>query len=156
MSDTPQHTREELLLHSRQVHEQLEALLALLSDEEQTQSATTEDGWTVKDHLAHLTWWEQRVIRMLGGAADPIAEIPGDGEDANVVNAYVFAANRDRPLAEVRSAFDASYLAMLHVIATVPDAVLAERYDWISSNADSHYDEHLRILLAWRERAAPQ
>ena len=41
---------------------------------------------------------------------------------------------------------------MLHVIATVPDDVLAARHDWISGNADGHYDEHLRMLQAWRAR----
>jgi hypothetical protein len=91
---------------------------------------------------------------MLGGAPDPIGAIPGDETTEDRVNAYVFAANRDRPLAEVRAAFDASYHEMLQLIQTLPDDVLAARYDWISGNAADHYDEHLRMFQAWRKREA--
>ena len=45
-------------------------------------------------------------------------------------------------------------LVEIDLIATVPDDVFAQRHDWISGNADSHYDEHLRMLQAWRERAS--
>lgn len=143
--------RDELLRRARETHTRLEELLAGLPAEEQTHAGVTGD-WSVKDHLAHLTWWEQSVIRTLAGEPNPIAAIPGgaDGEDA--INAYVFAQNRERSLADVRAAFDASYQAMLHLIATAPDDVFDARHDWISGNADSHYDEHLRMLQAWRER----
>ena len=156
MSDTPQRTREELRRRSREAHANLEALLATLSEDEQTRPNVTEEGWSVKDHLAHLTWWEQRVIRVLAGAPDPIAAIPGKIESEDAVNAYVFAANRARPLAEVRGAFDASYQEMLRLIEQVPDDMLARRYDWINSNAAEHYGEHLRMLQAWQERMAEQ
>ena len=36
-----------------------------------------------------------------------------------------------------------------------PDDVLREQYDWISGNAEQHYDEHLQMLQAWRERGMP-
>lgn len=154
MPATPQPTRTELLRRSQEEHAALEALLAPLSEEEQTRPDVTEEGWSVKDHLAHLTWWEQRVIRVLAGAPDPIAAIPGKIEGEDAVNAYVFAANRARSLAEVRGAFDASYQEMLRLIENVPDDMLARRYEWISSNAADHYAEHLRMLRAWQERTA--
>jgi uncharacterized damage-inducible protein DinB len=143
--------RDQLLRSTREAHTRLEELLAGLSEEEQTRPGVT-DGWSVKDHLAHLTWWEQRVIRMLAGDPDPISAFPGNPEDEDAINAYVFAQNRDRPLTDVRTAFDASYQQMLHLIATTPDDVFDARHDWISGNADSHYDEHLRMLQSWRER----
>jgi hypothetical protein len=102
-----------------------------------------------------VTSWERRVIRVLGGAPDPIDAIPGGAKTEDDVNAYVFAANHERPLADVRAAFDGSYQEMLRLIETVPDGVLADQYDWISGNAAEHYDEHLRTLLAWREREVP-
>lgn len=154
MADTPtSRSRDELLERSRERHAQLEALIAQLTDADRTRPGVTDD-WSVKDHLAHLTWWEQRVIHVLGGAPDPIDAIPGDDTTEDSVNAYVFAANRDRPLTEVRAAFDASYQEMQHLIETAPDDVLAEQYGWISGNAADHYDEHLRMLQAWREREA--
>ncbi len=143
--------RDQLLRSTREAHIRLDELLAGLSEEEQIRPGVTGD-WSVKDHLAHLTWWEQSVIRILAGDPNPLAAIPVGAKDEDAINAYVFAQNRDRPLADVRAAFDASYQQMLHLIATVPDDVFAQRHDWISGNADSHYDEHLRMLQAWRER----
>jgi hypothetical protein len=145
-------SRERLLLNSREQHAALEAQLAGLSADEMMRPGVTDD-WSVKDHLAHLTWWEQRVIRTLGGAPDPIDAIPGEDKSEDNVNAFVREANRDRPLAEVRADFDTSFAEMLTLIETVPDDVLAAKYDWISGNADYHYDEHARMLRAWRERA---
>src|SRR5262249_19705203 len=152
----PQPPRSELLRRSQEEHASLEALLATLSEEEQIRPNVTEEGWSVKDHLAHLTWWEQRVIRVLAGAPDPIAAIAATMESEDAVNASVCAANRDRSLAEVRGAFDASYQEMLRLIENIPDDMVARRYEWISSNAADHYAEHLRMLQAWQERTAGQ
>jgi|SRR5579885_905045 len=145
--------RDDLLRRAREAHTQLEALLATFSAEEQTRSGVTE-GWSVKDHLAHLTWWEQRVIRMLGGAPDPIDAIPGENKSEDDINAYVFAQNHARSLADVRAAFDASYQEMLQLIATAPDDVFTKYHDWISGNSDYHYDEHRQMFEAWRAREA--
>src|SRR5690348_17195004 len=113
MSDTqPTRSRDALLRRGRDEHAQLEALLGQIAEADQTRSGVT-GTWSVKDHLAHLTWWEQRVIRMLGGAPDPIDAIPGGEKSEDDINAYVYAQNRERPLAEVRAAFDASYREML-------------------------------------------
>ncbi|WIG59719.1 MAG: hypothetical protein OJF49_002466 [Ktedonobacterales bacterium] len=152
---TTQQRRDALLQHARDEHAKLEAFLATLTDEEQTQPGVTGD-WSIKDHLAHLTWWEQRVIRMLAGDPDPIDAIPGDanGEKSeDDINAYIFAQNHDRSLADIRSAFDASYQQMLQLIATTPDDIFIARHDWISGNSDYHYDEHLRMFQAWRDHA---
>jgi hypothetical protein len=146
-----QERRADLLRRSRAEHQQLETLLASLSDEEMTRPGVTDD-WSVKDHLIHLTWWEQRVIMMLSGGADPIDAIPNGQDGDDTINTHVYEQNHERPLADVRAAFDRSYQEMLDLIATAPDDVLSVRYDWISGNAADHYDEHLRMLQAWRER----
>lgn len=159
MPDEPQNlrTREALLLRAQDHHEALDTLLASLTDEELTQPGVT-DAWSVKDHMAHLTWWEQRVIRMLGGAPDPVDGIPGvsasDPEDVRLarINDHVFSEQRDLPLAVVRAAFAASYGEMLHLIQTVPDDVLAAQYDWIEGNSSGHYEEHIQMVCIWRER----
>ncbi len=148
-----QQRRDDLLRRAREEHTKLEALLATFSDEEQTRTGVTSD-WAVKDHLAHLTWWEQRVIRMLGGAPDPIDAIPGENKSEDDINAYVFAQNHARSLADVRAAFDASYQEMLQLIATAPDDDFTKYHDWISGNSDSHYDEHRQMFEAWRAREA--
>src|SRR5689334_5116519 len=146
-----QQRRDDLLRRAREEHTKLEEVLATFSDEEQTRPGVTSD-WSVKDHLAHLTWWEQRVIRMLGGAPDPIDAMPGENKSEDDINAYVFAQNHARSLADVRASFDASYQEMLNLIETAPDDVFTKYHDWISGNSDYHYDEHRRMFEAWRDR----
>jgi hypothetical protein len=106
----------------------------------------------VKDHLVHLTWWDQRVILVLSGATDPLNAIPTAEAGEDAINAHVYLQHRDRPLAEVREDFDRSYQEMMELIETAPDDVLREQYDWISGNAERRYDEHLQMLRRWRER----
>lgn len=148
-----QKQRADLSRRSREEHERLEAILATLSDERMLEPGVTEDNWSVKDHLAHLTWWEQRVIRVLArGEPDPLDGMPVDIHNTNAINAYVYAQNRDRPLAEVRIAFDASYQEMLRLIETAPDDLPTERWGWIDGNAAGHYEEHRVMFEAWLGR----
>jgi len=142
--------RQRLLDESRTAHEQLVALLAPLGDDSMTRPIGGGE-WSVKDHLAHITWWEQRIIRTLrDGAPDLVEMLPNvDINDTDQINAAIFAANRDLPLAEVRAAFDASYQEMLRLIETLPDETVVKHYDWLNGNAGGHYDEHLQMLRGW-------
>jgi hypothetical protein len=161
-----QRTREDLLNRSRERHNALVALIDQVPEEDLTRPGVG-DAWSVKDHMAHLTWWEQRVLRVLGGEPDPIeavpprADIEASGQDGQEeseedqlarVNAYVRAQSLHLPLDEVRATFDASYQEMLRLIQTAPDDELAKYYDWISGNAADHYDEHIGWIGAWMER----
>jgi hypothetical protein len=152
-NDNVQQSRDDLLQRSRDEHRRLEAILADLSDEQMSTLGVT-PGWAVKDHLAHITWWEQRVISVLARSEpDPVETMPIESKDTDTINAYVFAQNRGRPLSEVRTAFDASYHEMLQLIATAPDDLPADRWGWIDGNSASHYEEHRQMLEAWLGRA---
>ena len=72
-------------------------------------------------------------------------------ETTNRANAEVFATNRDRPLADVRAAFDASYKELLATLAALPEQRLAddEAYQAIGSDTFRHYPEHTEMLRAW-------
>ncbi|HEX6796102.1 MAG TPA: maleylpyruvate isomerase N-terminal domain-containing protein [Ktedonobacterales bacterium] len=146
-------TREGLLARTREQHARLLALLAPLADDALTRPGVTEpDHWSVKDHLAHLTWWSDRAIALVGGTPEPIEPPSIEDEQADDVNAAVYAMNRDRSLADVRAAFDAGHERLLRFIETLPDDALAEHYGLISGNADGHYDEHVRMLETWQAR----
>lgn len=149
-------TREGLLARTREQHARLMALLVPLSDEELTRPGVTQpDNWSMKDHLAHLTWWSDRAVALVGGAPEPIEPPSIEVEQVDDINAAIYAMNRDRSLADVRGAFDAGHERLLRFIETVPDEALAEHYGLISGNADGHYDEHARMLEAWRAREGP-
>ena len=125
----PAAARAELLRHATEQHAQLEALLSGLSEADML-LPELDDGWSVKDHLAHITWWERASAMVLTTGGSPFADVPG-GEPARFtreavarINAHVFATNRERPLADVRAAFAASYHDMLHLIEALPDTVI--------------------------------
>lgn len=150
-----QHSREELLRSTREQHDRLAAQIAALTDEQLTQPGVTDD-WSVKDHLAHLTWWARRVIDMLGGAPDPIGELGLSEPSEDEINAQVRERSRKRSLTDVRADFEASYQDMLRLITTVSEESLASRYGWMSGNADSHYAEHAAMFEVWRARQQAQ
>lgn len=137
----------------RAEHQRLEALLADIPDEQFAQPGAFGE-WSVKDMLAHITFWEQRLIAYLTGAHESLIQ-PGEDEQAGIdrINASVFAANRDRPLAEVRAAFDGSYQQTLAQVESLSDDALAhqELYGLIAGDTFGHYREHIKMLEDWRE-----
>ena len=101
-----------------------QALWDSLSDEERN-AAGEIDRWAPKDHLAHLTFWTERLITQLQAATG--GEPPGPIEDFQKTNEEVFEANKDRSWEDVlawatdvsrqfHTAFDAVSVEMLQNI----------------------------------------
>src|SRR4249919_8875 len=93
--------RDALLRHYREMREGLLAAIHGLTDAQMTDPSI--DGWSVKDHLAHLALWDDvrasEVTRISAGhdSAWRISE-----EQAEAYNAIAYPARRDLPLAQVR------------------------------------------------------
>src|SRR5579883_843868 len=100
--------RKALLLNLLQTeHSLLETLLNSLSAEQLLQAGIS-GSWSIKDVLAHLTWWEQAIISemLYGVELDPgLGEEPWSTERAN---ALTVEARRQTPLSEVLDSFHAS------------------------------------------------
>src|SRR5438128_2222503 len=75
--------RDALLLHYRQTRKELLSAIHGLSDESMTESSL--DGWSVKDHLAHLALWDDvraaEVVRISAGH-DSAWRMTGDQDAA--------------------------------------------------------------------------
>jgi hypothetical protein len=146
----------EILDQIRATHQPLEALLAQLDPGHMSEPGVNGD-WSVKDLLAHLTWWEQHLLRRLRTGRDDLDDLYVEGVDdqsaTDRANADVFAANRDRPLVDVRADFDASYREVLAVIEAMADDTLAsdDVYEAISWDTFRHYPAHTTMLTAWLE-----
>ncbi len=132
----------------RAEHTRLEALLANYSDEELVQPERFGE-WSAKDMLAHITFWEQRLIAYVNGAKESLVQ-PDEDEQAAIdrINAEVLAANRDRPLAEVRAAFDDSYQQTLALAESLSAEDLADEvlYGLLAGDTFEHYREHIEML----------
>ncbi len=139
---------------------------ARLSDEQLEQPGVEAD-WSVKDILAHITFWHNRMALLIATAqrGEPPATLRQLGEDSAAavdrVNAQNYAANADRPLAEVRAAFEQSYQHALATVARLSDADLADDSPicqalggsllaLIAGDTYDHYAEHLPSIQALR------
>ena len=134
-----------------------EALLARFPQDERDR-AVLANGWSFKDLLGHLAFWQERVVSIyhhLTGGPEPV---PGLGAlNVDELNAQVYAQYHARPLTEVVARAQASYRALLDLIRSVPETDLfdGDRFawtkgrpfgDWIEGNSAGHYQEHLPDL----------
>ncbi|MCH7697522.1 MAG: ClbS/DfsB family four-helix bundle protein [Chloroflexi bacterium] len=155
------HTKQDLLAEIQRERTKLVALLAPL-DEAGMLVAVRDDGWTAKDILAHLTAWEQRLLRWLerwrttGDPGRPEVGVSWDGFDA--LNDKDHLATKETPLPDVRRASTDAYEAVIGVLDSMTDDDLAVHpetpdgptWSWIfSANTWEHYQEHREEIEAW-------
>ncbi|HKP51993.1 MAG TPA: ClbS/DfsB family four-helix bundle protein [Chloroflexia bacterium] len=145
-------------------HKQLLETLALVA-EEQMLEPHFEGGWSVKDLLAHITFWEKNALGRVEAAlsGESPTRLPGNTDEINV---RAFEESRDRPLAEVRTDFDSIHRELLDRMAALAEDDLADRkrFAWtrgmslrrlIMWDTDLHYVEHDRQIRAWLEGLTP-
>jgi carboxymethylenebutenolidase len=125
------------------------------------------EGWSVREHLAHLAFWErQALFSYIGGR--PATEVAGMDQAAlasfDAANAIVAARSASRSLEEVLAESREVHAALVAELAAHPlDAWLRPRFPddpderplilWIAGNTYGHYAEHagyLRTLLTLR------
>lgn len=124
-------------------------------------------NWTVKDMLAHITVWEQRMVRWLEQTAlgDEPEMLPAGmtWDDLDLWNEQTYQEHLHRDLQEVLSGFQTSYQEALKTVREFPeeDLIDPERYAWrngralwlmVAANTYEHYKEHEADLAAWLER----
>jgi uncharacterized damage-inducible protein DinB len=135
----------------RAAHEPLEAQLAALGESQMMQPGVNGE-WSVKDLLAHITWWEEHLLRRLRtGRDDLFFEGVNPRAATDRANAEVFAANQSRLLADVQAEFHASYQEVLSALESIPEGELAseEMYQVVGSDTFQHYPEHSEAIRAW-------
>jgi hypothetical protein len=130
-----------------------------------------EGDWSIKDLLAHITWWEQHMLRTLqrglrGEPAIPLTSQTDDAETAlHDLNAEIFTTNQARPPQEIVTDFQRSYQEVLRAMEALPDEHLAdptsleavlerELVPLIAGNTYGHYDEHVPVIRAWLASSA--
>jgi hypothetical protein len=143
----------DLLSAMRAGHARLDKMFAALS-EEQMLAARLHGGWSGKDLLAHLGFWEQRMAdycQMLRNGETPKETV---GEyDVDGINAAAFDEHHDQSLDEVRRFERQSFQMLLDQAEKVPEKDLfdpqrfawlkgAALAAWIEGNSYGHYEEH--------------
>ncbi|HEY4383695.1 MAG TPA: DinB family protein [Ktedonobacteraceae bacterium] len=130
-------------------HAQLEALLTTLSEEQLLQPEVS-GSWSVKDVLAHLTWWEQAMISEILHGVELDPGLDGEPWSTERANTLMIEAKRATPLPEILAAFRDSCQQILHMVEGLAeiDLVRDELYTHLANNTGNHYAEHRRWIEA--------
>ena len=128
---------------------------------ERIEVPSLDGGWSVKDVLAHITFWEQNALRNVDAvlSGEKAERLPGTTDS---INAKVYANSRDRLLADVWTDFHGTHALLVDRLAEVPEEDFADpkRFSWtrgvplrrmIRWDTDLHYEEHNKQISAWLE-----
>jgi hypothetical protein len=120
--------------------------------------------WTLKDLLAHVSWYEREITNTLTTHVLAGSEWWQHSDDPR--NALIYASYAATPLATVRAEARVSYVALLAALKPLVDADFtdASRYagmpaEWVpaemfAGNCYEHYRAHLPTLRAARNRTS--
>jgi len=141
--------RDALLRHYRQMRDDLLAAIGGLGDEQMTERSL--DGWSVKDHLAHLALWDDvrasEVTRISAGH-DSAWRMTGEQDAA--YNALGYALRQDLSLEQVRWELATSSQRLLDAIASAtPQGLDGSRYGEAGLHS-SHEAAHTGWIKRWR------
>jgi len=144
-------------------YEALQAVLNQLTESQMIQPGA-EEKLSVKDILAHITDWEQRMVQWIEESLQgktPQRPAPGmTWNDLDRLNEQTYLANKDRSFDEIQSDFVASYRKSLQTIESLSETELFDphRFAWregdalwrmVEVNTWVHYREHRESISRW-------
>lgn len=142
--------RDALLQHYRQMREELLSAIHDLSDELMTEPSL--DGWSVKDHLAHLALWDDirasEVVRLSAGHDSAWRMTDAQAE---TYNALGHALRRALSLDQVRWELATSGQRLLDAIASATPRGLDAALYGEAGLRSAHEAAHTGWIKRWRE-----
>ena len=168
MSERPVTTKAELLIDIEHAWTTLNTTLDSLTEAQMTIPHDAE-GWTIKDHLVHLTFWERSVVAFLQGqprhqglGVEETLYLKGNDDE---INAAIYQQHKDLPLSEALAQFRRTHQQLLKLLEPLTDADLQKPYrhylpeepgegdgppalNVVYSNSAHHFAEHLPWIAA--------
>jgi hypothetical protein len=138
-----------------------DALLAQVGEARMTVPGA-EGEWSVKDIIAHVSWFEREMVDVLRAHALVGSELWNLPQDQR--NTAVFEQNRDRALHDVLGESQRMFPQLLELVEALSDEDLNDpgRFagmpnDWlpwkiIAGNTYTHYPDHGASIRAWLDR----
>lgn len=121
-----------------------------------------EGEWSVKDIIAHVTWFEREMVGVLQARALVGSDLWNLGQDER--NAAIYEQNRQRPLDDVLTETQQVFKQLIQLAQTLDDQDLNDptRFadmpaDWslwkiIAGNSFAHYRAHASDLRQWLDK----
>lgn len=147
------------LLHAIQAaHAPIETAVSALDDAALLLSAPGMPGWTRKDVLAHLEWWNDHSVNVIAGVRTGVDPYPDGDEpwDTNAWNARILDENAGRSTADVRGGEAASFARLVAAVKGATDEELFSPHPqpWldgtvagmVEDDSTRHYPEHVPHL----------
>jgi hypothetical protein len=133
----------------------LEDALARFADT-QKMEPLLENGWSIKDLMAHVATWERVGFDIVQAARDgePLKDyVSKVFESIDNFNAQTYEKNKDKSLRDIESEFKAAYKDFTALIEPLDDAFIASNLPFegvenlsvqviITANTYHHYREH--------------
>jgi hypothetical protein len=141
-----------------------EALLGEISEAHMQEPGVAGD-WSIKDIVAHLTGWRHRTVARFQAALRHESSFstlwPTHLETDDEINAWLYAANKDRPLSDALEESPAVFGQLVDTLSAFPEAELLDprRFDWLEGEPLSgalifghFHEEHEPDMRAWLEK----
>ncbi len=141
-----------------------EALLQDIGEDHMTQPGVAGE-WSIKDIVAHLTAWRRRTVGRFQAALrnepSPAPPWPADLQTDDEINAWFYAADRDRALDDVLRESRDVFQQLVETLSAFPEAELLDpaRFPWLEGEPLSgaalfghFHEEHEPDMRAWLER----
>lgn len=160
--------KQELLNEIERAHQDMMRFLAALSDDEKIAPMLNE-GWSVKDSLAHLIDWEKMSLDWLARSlrGEEVKrfvqgfQYETEAEREAVMeklNTHLFEQHKNRALDEVLQDFRATHRAIFDFVAQMDENDIFDpnrfawrngspAFDMLAGNTFEHYDEHRQWIL---------
>lgn len=161
-------TRAELMERAEAAWTALDAALIDL-DPHQLGATPSGGGWSIQDHLAHLTVWVQSAVAILAGtsraAAMGVSDAVWASHDEDDVNAAIADAWHGRTALDVLTALRTAQAELRERVSALEDDDLARPYSafqpdapavtdpvvgWLAGNTYEHVAMHLPAIRAIR------
>ena len=143
------------------------ALLDEIGEENMTQPEVA-GGWSIKDIVAHITGWRRRTVLRFQAALDPTVDMTpywpaelDEDDEVDQINAWIYKANRDRPLADVLNDSREVFQQLVAEVSALSDEQLndPQRFPWLEGERltgafifGHFHEEHEPDMRAWLSR----
>ena len=116
----------------------------------------TEEGWSAKDAMFHVSGWLSEaglhLEQMHDGTFDPATDPSRDMIEE--MNRTWFEASRRMNGAEVRVAIESARARMLRAWSELAEKT-PDAWTWFDESGPRHYAEHVKDLRAWIGQGGP-
>jgi DinB family protein len=116
--------------------------------------------WSVRDIIAHVTWWEEEALTHLPvireGGRPPRYSVTYGGIDA--FNALMTEKRRGLPLAEVFRQHDEVHTRLIEYVRGAPEELFTRDTRFrrrLRLDTYSHYPIHAKAIREWRAAIRP-